>query len=95
MRDYDEITAFLGEWGPFQRVIFFLLSLSIIPNGFTALSIVFVGDTPTHTCLIPQSANISAEWRNVSIPVEEINGETQYSKCWSGTLSVKMNGKPL
>ncbi|XP_015204967.2 organic cation/carnitine transporter 2 [Lepisosteus oculatus] len=91
MRDYDEITAFLGEWGPFQRVIFFLLSLSIIPNGFTGLSIVFVGDTPAHTCLIPQSANISAEWRNVSIPVENINGETQYSKCRRYKLDVIKN----
>ncbi|KAF5913460.1 hypothetical protein HPG69_017078 [Diceros bicornis minor] len=50
MRDYDEVTAFLGEWGPFQRLIFFLLSASIIPNGFNGLSAVFLTAAPEHRC---------------------------------------------
>ncbi|KAF4802153.1 hypothetical protein TURU_028251 [Turdus rufiventris] len=48
MRDYDAATAFLGEWGRFQRLVFFLLSASIIPNGFNGLSIVFLAGTPEH-----------------------------------------------
>ncbi|RXM95205.1 Solute carrier family 22 member 5, partial [Acipenser ruthenus] len=90
-RGYDEITSFLGEWGPFQRAIFFLLSSSIIPNGFNGLSVVFLADTPSHWCHIPTNANISDQWRNVSIPLEEVNGELQYSKCRRYSLGVIRN----
>ncbi|KAG9339816.1 hypothetical protein JZ751_022483 [Albula glossodonta] len=88
MRDYDDVTRFLGEWGPFQKTVFSLLCLSIVPNGFTGLSIVFIADTPTHRCAIPQNANISDEWRNSSIPLEEENGQVQYSKCTRYKLDV-------
>ncbi|KAF4098117.1 organic cation/carnitine transporter 2-like [Onychostoma macrolepis] len=81
--DYDENTAFLGDWGPFQRTVFILLCLSIIPNGFTGLSMVFIGDTPAHRCLIPAALNITAEWRNASIPLDEEdeNEDSRLSKC--------------
>ncbi|XP_043925125.1 solute carrier family 22 member 5 isoform X1 [Protopterus annectens] len=82
MREYDDIVVFLGSWGPFQMAIFFLLSASIIPNGFNGLAVVFLADTPDHRCLIPENANLSEEWRNVSIPVEETgNGIVYFSKC--------------
>uniref|UniRef100_A0A3B5LI33 Major facilitator superfamily (MFS) profile domain-containing protein n=1 Tax=Xiphophorus couchianus TaxID=32473 RepID=A0A3B5LI33_9TELE len=48
--DYEAATSFLGEWGAFQRRVFFLLSLSVVPNGLTAFSIVFLADTPDHRC---------------------------------------------
>ncbi|XP_030649717.1 solute carrier family 22 member 5 [Chanos chanos] len=79
--EYDDRTEFLGEWGCFQKTVFFLLCLSVIPNGFTGLSIVFIGYTPAHQCLIPASVNISAQWRNVSIPLEEGSGMTRLSQC--------------
>ncbi|ELR61786.1 Solute carrier family 22 member 5 [Bos mutus] len=69
MQDYDEVTAFLGEWGPFQRLIFFLLSASIIPNGFNGLSSVFFTATPEHHCRVPDTANLSSAWRNHSVPM--------------------------
>ncbi|XP_061104995.1 organic cation/carnitine transporter 2-like [Conger conger] len=86
--DYDDVTKFLGEWGHFQKLIALLLCISVIPNGLTGFSVVFIADTPPHHCLIPPNANISAEWRNYSIPLEEDNGEMRYSKCTRYKLDV-------
>ncbi|XP_078086939.1 organic cation/carnitine transporter 2-like [Mustelus asterias] len=91
MRDYDEIAAFLGEWGPYQKVVFFLLSLSVIPNGFCGLSIVFVGDIPEHRCLIPGNLNLSEAWINRTIPLELEKGKLQHSKCRRYRLDVIVN----
>ncbi|XP_049447050.1 solute carrier family 22 member 5-like [Epinephelus fuscoguttatus] len=82
MHDYEAATAFLGEWGRFQQQVFYLLCLSIIPNGFTGMSVVFVADTPPHRCLIPAHINLTAAWRNSSIPLEESHsGAPVPSKC--------------
>ncbi|XP_028838382.1 solute carrier family 22 member 5-like [Denticeps clupeoides] len=86
--DYDARTAFLGEWGRFQRAVFLLLCSSTIPNGFTGLSVVFLGDTPPHRCLVPERLNISAQWRSVSIPVEERGGAARLSRCARYRLDV-------
>uniref|UniRef100_A0A8C3S405 Major facilitator superfamily (MFS) profile domain-containing protein n=1 Tax=Chelydra serpentina TaxID=8475 RepID=A0A8C3S405_CHESE len=81
MQDYEGVTAFLGEWGPFQRLVFFLLSASIVPNGFTGLSIVFLAGAPEHRCRLPASANLSREWLNASIPREVRGGRDGPSRC--------------
>ncbi|XP_072368596.1 organic cation/carnitine transporter 2-like [Scyliorhinus torazame] len=91
MRDYDEITAFLGDWGPFQKMIFFLLSASIFPNGFCGMSIVFVGDVPEHRCLIPGNLNLSEAWLNRTIPLEQGRGKLQHSQCRRYRLDVIRN----
>lgn len=69
--DYEEATSFLGEWGRFQRRVFFILGLGIVFDGLTAFSIVFLADTPAHRCVLPSNLNLSAAWRNSSIPLEE------------------------
>lgn len=95
MRDYDEVTAFLGEWGPFQRLIFFLLSASIIPNGFNGMSIVFLAGTPEHRCLVPDTVNLSSAWRNHSIPLETKDGHQVPQKCRRYRLATIANFSEL
>ncbi|KAG8578981.1 hypothetical protein GDO81_010680 [Engystomops pustulosus] len=91
MRDYDEATSFLGDWGPFQLTIFFLLSASTIPNGFNGMSVMFLAATPEHRCLVPDSANLSQAWSNASIPWEERDGQRVQSRCWRYRLDILTN----
>uniref|UniRef100_A0A3Q4BFK8 Major facilitator superfamily (MFS) profile domain-containing protein n=1 Tax=Mola mola TaxID=94237 RepID=A0A3Q4BFK8_MOLML len=79
MKDYDEATAFLGQWGRFQQVVFFLLCLSIVPDGFV-FSVVFLTDTPKHHCLVPE-VNLTQDWLDAIIPVEVVNGRQELSRC--------------
>uniref|UniRef100_A0A6I8QXA8 Solute carrier family 22 (organic cation/zwitterion transporter), member 4 n=1 Tax=Xenopus tropicalis TaxID=8364 RepID=A0A6I8QXA8_XENTR len=84
--DYDEATSFLGEWGRYQFMIFFLLSASIIPNGFNGMSVMFLAGIPEHRCHIPESANLSAAWRNASIPRQD-GQDSQCRRYRLGTLT--------
>lgn len=69
MNTYDETTAFLGHWGRFQQIVFFLLCASTIPNGSGVLSIIFVAAIPSHHCLVPE-LNLTQDWLNVIIPIK-------------------------
>ncbi|XP_036407593.1 solute carrier family 22 member 4-like isoform X1 [Megalops cyprinoides] len=80
MRDYDEITSFLGEWGPFQQSIFILLSLSTVPNGYAGMSMVFLAGTPHHHCSLPY-LNGSTTNLSEALPMEEVNGHLDQSRC--------------
>lgn len=91
LQDYEEQTAFLGAWGPFQKTVFSLLCLSIIPNGFTGLSIVFLGDTPAHHCRIPETLNLTAGWRNASVPRAQPHGDPRASRCYRLRLDLVKN----
>ncbi|KAH0509916.1 Solute carrier family 22 member 4 [Microtus ochrogaster] len=95
MRDYDEVTAFLGDWGPFQRLIFFLLSASIIPNGFNGMSVLFLAGTPEHRCLVPDTVNLSSSWRNHSIPLETKDGRQVPQSCRRYRLATIANFSAL
>ncbi|XP_068391946.1 solute carrier family 22 member 4 isoform X1 [Eschrichtius robustus] len=95
MQDYDEVTAFLGEWGPFQRLIFFLLSASIIPNGFNGMSVVFLAGTPEHRCRVPDTANLSSVWRNHSLPLQLQDGREVPHSCRRYRLATIVNFSAL
>uniref|UniRef100_A0A8C7BT93 Solute carrier family 22 member 4 n=1 Tax=Neovison vison TaxID=452646 RepID=A0A8C7BT93_NEOVI len=95
MRDYDEMTTFLGEWGPFQRLIFFLLSASIIPNGFNGMSVVFLAAVPEHRCRVPDTANLSRAWRNHSIPLRVLDGREVPHSCRRYRLAAIANFSAL
>ncbi|XP_042354903.1 solute carrier family 22 member 5-like isoform X2 [Plectropomus leopardus] len=90
MKDYDDTISFLGQWGCFQQIVFFLLCASIMPNGFGALSVVFLTAIPSHHCLVPE-VNLSEDWRNAIIPIEVVNGEPELSRCSRYRLDVVQN----
>lgn len=83
--DYDELTAFLGEWGPFQLSIFFLLSLSIVPNGYAGMSMVFLADTPDFHCRSPNMSQTEVKIGARDTTggcVQRVNGSSEL--CVSG-----------
>ncbi|KAM9348841.1 organic cation/carnitine transporter 2-like [Symphorus nematophorus] len=90
MKDYDDAIAFLGHWGRFQQMVFFLPCASMIPNGFSVFSVVFLADIPSHHCLIPE-VNLTQDWRNATIPIEVVNGEQKLSRCSRYRLDVVRN----
>ncbi|XP_074505836.1 organic cation/carnitine transporter 2-like [Sebastes fasciatus] len=50
MKDFDEITSFLGVYGFFQILIMVLLSSSAVTSGYSGTIVVFMSDTPEHRC---------------------------------------------
>ncbi|XP_008425113.1 solute carrier family 22 member 5-like isoform X1 [Poecilia reticulata] len=90
MKDYEEIVAFLDQWGCFQKAVFFLLCASIIPNGFGAFNLVFLTDVPDHHCFVPD-LNLSEEWRKSIIPKTVLNGKQELSRCSRYRLDVVQN----
>uniref|UniRef100_A0A8C9XCK3 Solute carrier family 22 member 5 n=1 Tax=Sander lucioperca TaxID=283035 RepID=A0A8C9XCK3_SANLU len=83
MNDYDKITAFLGQWGRFQQIVFFLLCASIVPNGFAAFSVVFLTDIPSHHCLVPE-VNLTQDWHRLI-------GKEMLKRCSRYRLDVVRN----
>ncbi|XP_041922169.1 LOW QUALITY PROTEIN: solute carrier family 22 member 4-like [Alosa sapidissima] len=83
MIDNEEIIAFVGQWGLFDRLIYILLSLSAVPCGFIRLSMVFLADIPPHHCRLPSlnSSSYGGLGYNLSIPTEEVKGEVILSQC--------------
>uniref|UniRef100_G1SL73 Solute carrier family 22 (organic cation/zwitterion transporter), member 4 n=2 Tax=Oryctolagus cuniculus TaxID=9986 RepID=G1SL73_RABIT len=79
----------------FQRLIFFLLSASIIPNGFNGLSSVFLMATPEHRCRVPESANLSSAWRNHSVPLRLQDGREVPHSCRRYRLAAIANFSAL
>ncbi|KAK2828101.1 hypothetical protein Q5P01_019135 [Channa striata] len=90
MKDYDEATRFLGQWGRFQQIVFFLLCASIFPNGFGAFSLVFLTDIPDHRCTVPE-VNLTQDWHKAIIPIKVVNGNQELSRCSRYRLDVVGN----
>ncbi|KAM9729683.1 solute carrier family 22 member 4-like [Menidia menidia] len=90
MKDYADAVAFLGPWGLYQRIVFFLLCASILPNGFGAFTLVFLTDTPSHHCDVP-GINLTEDWRENIIPVTVVNGKQELSSCSRYRLDLVRN----
>ncbi|XP_068598371.1 organic cation/carnitine transporter 2-like [Brachionichthys hirsutus] len=90
MKSYEESIAFLGQWGRLQKIAFFLLSLSLVPNGLCVFSIIFTGAKISHHCLIPEVQLIDF-WLNASIPIKVVDGKPELSQCSRYRLDVVRN----
>ncbi|XP_063744434.1 organic cation/carnitine transporter 2-like isoform X4 [Eleginops maclovinus] len=92
MQDYEESVSFLGTWGPFQKRVFFLLCLTSIPGGYNLLSVIFLLATPSHHCHIPTHSNLSQDWSEASIPVQQMaGGRPERSSCSRYELDLVQN----
>uniref|UniRef100_A0A8C2XHL2 Major facilitator superfamily (MFS) profile domain-containing protein n=1 Tax=Cyclopterus lumpus TaxID=8103 RepID=A0A8C2XHL2_CYCLU len=86
MQDYEESVSFLGTWGSFQKRVFFLLCLTIIPSGYNLLSVIFLLATPQHHCSIPHHSNLSQDWIQLDngdfiFPGQQVAGRLERSSC--------------
>ena len=84
--EFDELlTKHLGEFGRYQKIIFFLVSLTAIGTAFTNLGIIFVAGVPSHWCSVSELEEhdlTEEQMKNLSIPLEkQDNGEEEYSSC--------------
>ncbi|XP_022920051.2 beta-alanine transporter [Onthophagus taurus] len=81
--DLDDILPEIGEYGRYQKSILWLVLLpGVFPCGFHAYNQLFMAATPEHWCKVPELKQIqSEESRNLSVPLELVNGVLKYSEC--------------
>ncbi|KAK5858887.1 hypothetical protein PBY51_002997 [Eleginops maclovinus] len=78
------------HWGRFQQVVFFLLCVSLVPNGFGNFTLVFLTDVPSHRCVVP-GINLTEDWNATIIPIKVVSGEPEPSRCSRYRLDVVRN----
>ncbi|XP_076439513.1 organic cation transporter protein-like [Babylonia areolata] len=84
----EELYEYLGEWGPYQTRVFFLLAVPIVSLGMVTMLPVFIFHMPYHRCQIPgwqgdTYAIQNEEHRlvvNQTIPMEH-SDDSSYSQC--------------
>lgn len=81
---YDAVIPYLGEFGRYQKRIYFLLCLPAILCAFHKLAGPFLLATPDHRCQLPfehsnVTYNISTHIKNLSYPIEPL--KDTYSSC--------------
>ncbi|XP_068602820.1 solute carrier family 22 member 4-like [Brachionichthys hirsutus] len=91
MQDFEKSVAFLRTWGPFQRRVLFFLCLTVVPSGYNLLCVIFLLATPPHHCRIPTHSNLTQEWTQAIIPVQEVLGQMKKSSCNRYELELVQN----
>lgn len=81
---YDDLFKYIGDFGRYQKRIYFLLCLTAIPCGFHKLAGVFLMAKPDYRCQLPyESSNasyaLSEDTLRMTYPFDEIT--KQYSTC--------------
>ncbi|ESO91029.1 hypothetical protein LOTGIDRAFT_122554 [Lottia gigantea] len=83
---FDDLLEYLGEFGLYQKRLYFMVCLLSIPAAFQALLPVFILAIPNHRCAIPSLPNdtyqLQGDWHrdivNNSIPLKP---DGEQSKC--------------
>ena len=86
MADFDSILQNIGEFGKYQKLLYFAcLCLAVtVPGAFNNMTIVFLAAQPAHWCRIPSSAHLDLSQDallKLTIPVETRDGEEAFSQC--------------
>lgn len=86
MVNVDSILLEIGDFGPYQRRIYFLLCLPIIFVGASNLAYVFIAASPEYRCLVPKcdlslsSPVYDTSFLNFTIPYNEKS--LNWDKCY-------------
>lgn len=80
---YEDLFAYIGDFGRYQKRIYFLLCLTAIPCGFHKLAGVFLMARPDYRCQLPNELNnatynLSDDKLRMSYPIDSFS---KYSKC--------------
>ncbi|XP_074846383.1 solute carrier family 22 member 3 [Carettochelys insculpta] len=100
MPSFDAVLKEAGEFGRFQKRVFFLLCQTGITFSFLFVGVVFLGHRPEHYwCRIPGAAELSErcgwtleEEQNYTTPVLNLENRSSSSQCerfdieWNNTL---------
>ncbi|XP_061175966.1 organic cation transporter protein-like [Saccostrea echinata] len=86
---FDDILLKLGEFGPYQKRLYFLLCIPAISVGCYMLNLVIILETPGHRCKIPGYDNdtfhVQSPYHesliNMSIPLNPKDRKQPYDKC--------------
>ena len=63
---FDDVLLKVGQFGPFQVVLYIMFSLPYLETAMQLLGWVFVGATPEHTCNQKGLANLTSSVSNGS-----------------------------
>ncbi|XP_054723515.1 organic cation/carnitine transporter 2-like, partial [Uloborus diversus] len=78
-----DVTDVIGNYGPWQRLIFILTCLRGTPTAFYNLSTPFFAPKQDVWCSRPAGLNWTVEqWRNAAIPLEFHDGGLSPSRCF-------------
>ncbi|XP_044867755.1 solute carrier family 22 member 1-like isoform X2 [Mauremys mutica] len=88
MPTLDDILEHIGEFGLFQKQVFFVLCFMSAAFPPIYMGVIFLGFTPEHRCLSPGVAELSsrcgwslAEELNYTVPEQGRHGESFSSQC--------------
>ncbi|ESO89334.1 hypothetical protein LOTGIDRAFT_106021 [Lottia gigantea] len=86
---FDSVLRQIGEFGPYQKWIYFLVCIPGITHGIRMMITAFMQYVPNHRCAIPGYDNdtyaVQSEYHrqliNESVPYESTDGHYQLASC--------------